>query len=212
MEGNEMINNNYSPAYILDWDDSHLLDIDYDAFIVKFSGWENTIRLSLTREYDLPNTIKFDAIFDTLKNTDFPITNVRWPIFSNQIWEILKELQSFPHKEIPVVMVDCQVVSDGQGSTKVSGTENDNFIAVQLLEHLDLLDWENSIVEPSFILPDQIMGVQKLVLKETTYPLPPLFRLSAYPTALLASSQARMALEQAGIKGVVFKEIENFQA
>jgi hypothetical protein len=26
------------------------LDIDYDAFIVKF-GWENTIRLSLTREY-----------------------------------------------------------------------------------------------------------------------------------------------------------------
>jgi hypothetical protein len=109
-------------------------------------------------------------------------------------------------------MVDCQVVSDGQGSTKVSGTENDNFIAVQLLEHLDLLDWENSIVEPSFILPDQIMGVQKLVLKETTYPLPPLFRLSAYPTALLASSQARIALEEAGIKGVVFKEIENFQA
>jgi hypothetical protein len=39
-----------------------------------------------------------------------------------------------------------------------------------------------------------------------------LFRLSAYPTALLASSQARMALEEAGIKGVVFKEIENFQA
>lgn len=206
-----MSKNESSQAYILDWDDSHLLDIDYDAFIVKFPGWENTIRLSLTREYDLPDRVEFEAIFDTLKKTDFPITNVRWAIFSKQMLEILYNLKTFPHKKIPIVMVDCEVVSDGQGSTKISGIENHHFIAVQLLEHIDLLDWEKSIVEPSFILPDQVMGIQKLVLKETTDPLPPLFRLSAYPTAIFVSAEARTALEKAGIKGVIFQEIEDFQ-
>ncbi|SNS53973.1 hypothetical protein SAMN06265795_103271 [Noviherbaspirillum humi] len=206
-----MENDSSSDAYILDWDLSHLIDLDNDASIVKFQGCENTIRLALTHEYGIPPFVEFEAIFDTLQKTDFPTNNVRWPIMSATMLATLTNVGSFPHKLIPVVMIDCRIGPYANRIAQISGAQNRDFTAVQLLEHSDLLDWENSIVDPSFIIPDQVMGIQKLVLRKPNKPLPPLFHLSAYPTALLVSSEARLALKEKQIKGLAFSPVENFQ-
>jgi hypothetical protein len=192
--------------YILNWDSSHFVDLDADAWLVKFPGYEN-IQLALLREYNLPERIEFDAIFDVIQRSDFPINDVGWSIMSQKMLDILLSIGSFPHRVIPLVMVDCEVIGlGGQRSEK----EDHRFIAVQLLEHLDVFDWENSVYEPHPRLPNRVYSIDKLVLKRTNDNYSPLFRLSAYPSKLFVSGKARMALEQAGIKGVVFEEIENY--
>jgi hypothetical protein len=104
-------------------------------------------------------------------------------------------------------MVDCEVIGlGGQRSEK----EDHRFIAVQLLEHLDIFDWENSVYEPDLTRTDLVDSIDKLVLKQPQDGFPPIFRLSVYPYVLFVSGKARMALEQVGIRGVVFEEIENY--
>ena len=192
--------------YILSWDLDHLIDVDNDAWLVKFPGYEN-IRLSLLREYNLPERIEFDAVFDAIQSSDYPINNVDWNIMSQKMLNTLLSVGNFRYKAIPIVMVDCEVIGlGGQRSEK----EDHRFIAVQLLEHLDIFDWENSVYEPHPRLPNRVYSIDKLVLKRTNDNYSPLFRLSAYPSKLFVSGKARMALEQAGIKGVVFEEIENY--
>jgi hypothetical protein len=169
-EKNKSMSNKLEQAYILDWDNSHLLDLDYDAFLVKFSGWENTICLSLTKEYNLPERIEFDAIFDTLKHTDFPINNVRWPIFSQRAISRLSRINSFRHK-----------------------------------------NWDKSLYQPHPRMNNRVTSISKLVLTEPKNDLPPIFRLSAYSTALFVSAEARKLLEKEGIKGIKFQDINTYQ-
>ena len=192
--------------YILNWDSSHFVDLDSDAWLVKFPGYEN-IQLALLREYNLPERIEFDAIFDVIQRSDFPINDVGWSIMSQKMLDILLSIGSFPHRVIPLVMVDCEVIGSGG---KRSEKENHRFIAVQLLEHLDVFDWENSVYEPDPTIKDLVDSIDKLVLKQPKDGFPPIFRLSVYPYVLFVSGKARMALEQAGIKGVDFEEIENY--
>ena len=141
MEGNEITEEILHKNYILNWDSSHFVDLDADAWLVKFSGYEN-IQLALLKEYNLPEKIEFDAIFDVIQRSDFPINDVGWSIMSQKMLDILLSVGSFPHRVIPLVMVDCEVI--GRGG-KRSEKEDHRFVAVQLLEHLDIFDWEKSI-------------------------------------------------------------------
>ena len=163
--------------------------------------------MALLREYNLPERIEFDAIFDVIQSSDYPINDVGWSIMSQKMLDILLSIGSFPHRVIPLVMVDCEVIGSGG---KRSEKENHRFIAVQLLEHLDIFDWENSVYEPDLTITDLVDSIDKLVLKQPQDGFPPIFRLSVYPYVLFVSGKARMALEHAGIKGVVFEEIENY--
>ena len=203
MEGNEITEEILHKNYILNWDSSHFVDLDADAWLVKFSGYEN-IQLALLKEYNLPEKIEFDAIFDVIQRSDFPINDVGWSIMSQKMLDILLSIGSFPHRVIPLVMVDCEVI--GRGG-KRSEKEDHRFVAVQLLEHLDIFDWEKSIYKPHPRLPNRVYSIDTLVLKKPQDNCRPLFRLSAYPSKLFVSGKARMALEQAGIRGVVFEEI-----
>ena len=206
MKGNEMKQDICNKNYILSWDLDHLIDLDNDAWLVKFPGYEN-IQLSLLREYNLPERIEFDAVFDAIQSSDYPINNVDWNIMSQKMLNTLLSVGNFRYKAIPIVMVDCEVIGlGGQRSEK----EDHRFIAVQLLEHLDIFDWENSVYEPDLTRTDLVDSIDKLVLKQPQDGFPPIFRLSVYPYVLFVSGKARMALEQAGIKGVVFEEIENY--
>jgi hypothetical protein len=203
MEGNEITEEILHKNYILNWDSSHFVDLDADAWLVKFSGYEN-IQLALLKEYNLPEKIEFDAIFDVIQRSDFPINDVGWSIMSQKMLDILLSVGSFPHRVIPLVMVDCEVI--GRGG-KRSEKEDHRFVAVQLLEHLDIFDWEKSIYKHHPRLPNRVYSINTLVLKKPQDNCRPLFRLSAYPSKLFVSGKARMALEKAGIRGVVFEEI-----
>ena len=196
--------------YILSWNTSHLIDVDSDAWLVKFPGYEN-VSLALLRSYQLPERIEFDAIFDVIGLSDYPVNNVSWPIMSKRMLEVLSEIGAFPYKAIPLVMIDCEVVSIENGIAIRSGKENYEFIGLQLLEHLDAFDWERSVYEPHPRMANRASYIKKLVLKEPKEGFPPLFRLSAHPSALFITDKAREALKSKGIRGVFYTDAEEFQ-
>ena len=84
---------------------------------------------------------------------------------------------------------------------------DDRFVAVQLTEHIDVVDWERSEFEKSQLGPGTLYDFDKLVLVEPPGGFPPLFRVPAKKSLLLISPEARRALEAASIRGVIFKSL-----
>jgi hypothetical protein len=173
------------------------------------------MRLSSTKEYNLPQPIRFDANFRTLARVDYPYNNVRWPIMSSRMIQTLEAVGEFSHKAIEIVMLDDTILPpdryDQSGKPRNPKLENRDFRALQLLNHLDAFDWEKSVAERDEDLPARAQSIDKLVLKEPAGGFPPLFRLSVYPVALFVSSAARTALEKAGIGGVDLQELKDFK-
>lgn len=196
-------------VFVLDRDTSHLVDLDKDAWLIKFEGSRN-IHFALLKDYKLPSIIRFDAVFETLNQTDFPINDVVWPIMSRRMLNTLLDIEQFPHRAIPVVMENCRVISYQNDKPVKSAEENNDFVIVQLLNHLEVFNWEKSVyeVDPSF--PDCLESIDKLVLNEPSRGFPPLFRISASPTPLFISEKAFIAFQENNIKGLKFIKIEEF--
>jgi hypothetical protein len=72
-------------------------------------------------------------------------------------------------------------------------------------------DWEKSLYQPHPRMNNRVTSISKLVLTEPKNDLPPIFRLSAYSTALFVSAEARKLLEKEGIKGIKFQDINTYQ-
>jgi hypothetical protein len=198
-------------AYALEADFSHLGDDETDARLVKFPGAEKVGGLQSTRPVVVPERILFEANRKTLANVDYPINDLAWPIMSRRMLEALLAAGPFPHRAIPLVMLDDTVPTarrlDESGHPR-PGVGDDRFVAVHLLEHTDALDLERSTYEPHGFLPGRMSMITRVVLKEPPGGLPPLFRLFAKPTVLFVSAAGRRALEAAGIGGVVFRPLE----
>lgn len=184
-------------AFALEHDGEHLGDDQTDASLVEFEGSDALAGLiddrPLTR---LPERICFEANTATLEKIDYPINDHGWPIMSTRMLDVLRAVGDFPHRAIPLVMLDDTVDPPRPGSA------NRDFVAVQLTGYTDAFDWDRSEYTRSALADDRVLKVKKLVLKDA--PLPPLFRLSARPGPLLVSAAARAALEAAGIGGVRF--------
>ncbi len=199
-------------AYKLNWDKDHLIDSDFDASLVRFKGSEETTRLMSSRELNLPDKIYFEAFFDTLFDVDYPISNVNWPIMSNKMYKLITGFKPIAHKKIPLIMLDASFSSktrfdaDGQPNP---GVANYDYVAIQLLDPIDVFDWDKSIYKQNKMFPDKVSLIQKLVLKEPEGGFPPLFRLKASRASLFVSSEAKQALENSGIRGIIYTETEN---
>ncbi len=103
---------------VLFWDVSHLGDDDFDATLVKFPEWENTLNLVPPFSYQLPAEVQFEANFRTLNSIDYPYTNLRWPIMSERMREALTKTGDFAHELIRLTMIDDTVPkSIGTGLT-----------------------------------------------------------------------------------------------
>lgn len=210
MEGNEMTQTISNKVYVLSQDTSHLIgDLDLDAWLIKFSGWENTVALCLPEEYELPGRIEFDAVLETMRFSDYPVNDVSWPIMSGRMLDVLLSVGHFGHKAFPVIIRDCEIASFKDGTAQVSGEELHHFFAVQVKEYLDIFDWERSAYELNPDSTDQVNDIEKLVLKDFGKNLPPVFRLSVYPHLLLVSAQARAALVMQGIQGTAFYKLDD---
>jgi hypothetical protein len=198
-------------AYEIFWDAAHLGDDATDADLVKFPGWENVGGWQSTRPIEVPGKIFFEANLKSLSEIDFPLNNVAWPIMSWRMLDVLLRAGKFPHRAIPVTMLDDTVPTDRRlddSGDPRPGVADDRFAAVQLLEHADLLDWEKSEFLPDKRTPGAAKMITRVVLKELPGGLPPLFRLSAKPRALFVSADARAALEAAHIHGVIYRPLE----
>jgi hypothetical protein len=189
------------PAYKLTHNLDHL-DVpnapDYDADLVDCPDWK-----WLKSKFWKPEPIEtlepliFQGIDSIIQTTDYPYTGRRLPIMSKRMLQVLLAVGEFPHQVIPVRI---ESLSD-------PSQQYHHLIAVQLLEHLDVFDWVNSVYELDENFPGELDEIEKLVLREPTGGFPPIFRVQKNETLLYVSARARAALEQAEIKGVEFLEL-----
>lgn len=197
-------------AYRLFWDTRHLGRSDEDAELVPFPSWEYTMSWMGTEPFEVPNPVLFEANVDVTQHSDYPCNDVNWPLMSPRMLDVLRKVGGFPHRLIPVRLVNRRVhgparyLPDGGLRPEVV---DDRFAAVQITEHIDVIDWERSVFEKSQMGPGTVYDFDKLVLMEPLGGLPPLFRVPSDVSMLLVSAEGRHALENAGIRGVVFDEL-----
>jgi hypothetical protein len=198
-------------SYKLTHDLDHLEDTprERDAYLVEFPdhlGYRGKFSEPDDFEYPAYN-IEFQGYESILKDTDYPFCDVRWPIMSKRMLNVLLTVREFPHRtwDIPFVGFPDNTPDELLERGIAGGVRHDNeFVAVQLLEQLDIFDWENSVYRMHSIFPDEIDRIRKLVLKIPENGLPPIFRLKVDSVPLYVSPEGRAALETANIKGIRF--------
>jgi hypothetical protein len=198
-------------AYELLHDAVHIEDTsrEYDAYIVEWPEYrEYSTKFCRPDDFDFPNHgVEFHGYESSLGDTDYPYASVSWPIMSKKMLSTLLSVREFPYRawDIPFVGFPDNAPA-GLLEQGLSGgvRHDDEFVAVQLLAHEDIFDWENSTYKTYTAMPDRIMSIRKLVLKVPEEGLPPIFRLKVSPVQLYVSPEGRAALEAANIKGIRF--------
>jgi Domain of unknown function (DUF4375) len=183
---------------------------EWDGVLIEFPDWEY-LRIAFWKPEPitgLPERIAFDAGYEDLSRMDFLYNNAQWPIMSKPMLNTLLSVSEFPHQAISIVMIDDQV---DWFTDKRTGRESDDFIALQLIEHLDLFDWEQSVYQRNSLNPNLFNSLETLVLKTPENGYPPIFRLATLPRRLFVSAQARTALEAAGLHGLKFIPLDQFE-
>lgn len=202
----------------------HIWDVDCDACLRPFPDLpegrlyhnqapNGSLFSNMTEPIEFPDRIEFDAYIDHLPyEVDYLSTDVDWPIMSKRMLNTLLDVSHFPHRTYPVVMCTGEEVFDEELDKRVvRWTENHNYVAVQLTEHLDVFDHENSVFKyPYKDRKDIVNFIEKLVLKEPEGGFPPLFKVAPIKLDLFVSSAARAALETANIRGVDFWDLEDY--
>lgn len=197
-------------VYRLFWDTRHLTGTDDDAFLVPFDGSDDVCGWIRTVRLQVPEPVLFEANFEVTRHSDYPCNDVNWPIMSPRMLDVLRNVGDFPHRHIPVRLLNRRVreqarhLPDGSYRPEVV---DDRFAAIQLTEHLDVVDWERSIFETSKLGDAVLYDFRKIVIRETAGGLPPLFRIPSQMGLLLVSADARRALEAAGLRGIKFMEL-----
>ena len=191
------------------WDTRHLGKTDEDATLVPFEGNEYICGWVGAKRHEVPEPVLFEANFKVTRQSDYPCNDVNWPLMSPRMIEVLRGVGDFPHRLISARFVDQRArgnkryLPDGSLRPEVF---DDRFAAVQLTEHIDVVDWERSTFKPSRIDPKSGYFNQ-LTLVEPAGGLPPLFRVPSDVSMLLVSAKARRALERAGIVGIKFRPL-----
>jgi hypothetical protein len=202
---------------------------DYDAITHKPTDPERSEALSWggmtsTILYPGSEPINFVGFLDRLPHqTDFLSTDGFGPIISKRMLYVLNSLGDFPHKAISTRIYDYRFQDQGKDSygkhdyegptIEPAGEFNEDYVGLQLLEHIDVIDYEHSEFKPRRN-PDRLPYITNLVLKEPVNGFPPAFRLNRADerSSLYVSPTAKEALEEAGIKGIRFTEYEGTRA
>jgi hypothetical protein len=207
-------------AYHMTWNIDHIYDTDVDAWLRPlpennaglYSGtFDGSLFAINTEPLALPERIEFDAIGPILGIIDYPYTDVMWPIMSKRMLKLLCSVGDFPHRTYPVIMIDCELTGYNEAGEPIQPMiENYDYVAVQLLEHLDIFDYENSVYErdsDGFIWSTSI---ERLALTEPESGFPPLFRVKQIETRMFVSAATKELLETASIRGVDFYSVEDY--
>jgi hypothetical protein len=196
----------------------------YNALIYKPTepkgiSWDGT---SGTIPYPGPEPIDFVGFLDErLHQTDYLYTNDSdlKPIISKRMLYVLRSVGEFPHKVISTRIYNYGFQDQGSNNyegytTPPAGEFNEDYLSLQLLEHVDGIDYEQSEFRPR-LNPNRPPQITNLILKEPIDGFPPIFRLKSEggeEVYLFVSSVAKEALEEAGIKGLGFTEYEGTRA
>ena len=188
-----------------EWEELGSADILVTGELAKRDGFE---RLFYKPELiESIESIRTKGAHIQIEGLDYILSNPKLPVMSKRMLSVLESVRDFPHQTIPVRIKDTVLITGADGKFQSSGKVNTDYVAVQLLEQLDILDRDKSIYKPSVINPDNIGHIKKLVLKVPEEGLPPIFRIRDNRTYLYVSPEAKAALEEAGITGIRFVDI-----
>jgi hypothetical protein len=195
---------------------------DYDATTHKpteskgvlWSGTTGTI------PYPGPEPVNLVGFLDRLPHqTDFLsiIDSYLNPIISKRMLYVLRSVGEFPHKAISTRIYDYRFQDQGDDSfgrydyqgpaIEPGGEFNEDYVSLQLLEHIDGIDpdsceYEDYDDDAPVILPPRLKSSWRL--KEPSSGFPPIFRVKKQSNTLFVSPVTKVALEEAGIKGLNF--------
>lgn len=204
------MNINEQESFILGWDLSRLEDEDSFAYMMDFPECEKTAGLILTAPLVVPKPVLYMGNLKKLRDLDFPYNIGHWPLMSRSMLSILKGVGELNVRQIPVLILDDTVSSSELFLKSGKPDPNhamDKFVAIQLLEHLDVFDWERSEYKTASYAPEFVSFIDRLVLKTISGGYPPIFRMSAYPALLMVSGEAKNSLEGAGVAGTEFRTV-----
>jgi hypothetical protein len=185
---------------------------DYDALIYKPTQAEEvgTGLIENAEPYEVPEPVDWVGFLDRLHQTDYLHNDLLWPLVSKRMLYVLRSVGEFSHKAISTRIYDYGCQNQGNNNdeghtTPSAGEFNEDYVGLQLLEHVEGIDYEHTEFSPS-LHPDIFSPyITNLVLKEPVGGFPPIFRLANKKTTeLFVSPAAREALEAAGIKGLDF--------
>jgi hypothetical protein len=155
-----------------------------------------------TSPYNGPEPLNFLGWLERLSKIDFPRITPGLPLMSKRMLEILLSIGDFPCRIIPTHIFPYELRFTRENwSPEDLPIEicNENFVAVQLLEYLDITNYEQSTfrIHPAF--PDEPPVVDQLVLRLPPEGLPPLFRVNSSRSKLFVSLAGKIALENENI-------------
>jgi hypothetical protein len=204
-----------SCVYILHCDYSHSEDSERDALHFPFAEDDKiTYYFSnplLYGEELLPKVIYFQANFQVVPYYDFPLTDLSIPVVSTKMLSVLKNVGDFDCLEIPVIMVDDTYLDkkfDENGNLKNDVPSIDSYKAIRLPSLISCFDYDKSEYKPSRSNPKLPSRITRVALKQTNGSFPPIFRVDVVSSEIFISQMAKDELEQSGIKGCVFQEVE----
>jgi hypothetical protein len=175
----------------LDFNSTHPLDIELTD-LIKFDGWMNLIWTPIDLFY-IPE--EFSPLeCRHIYNIDYIYNDKKWPIMSGNLLRDLKEAGDFQHRSYPIEVIDFTLAHASK--TARSGRSFIGYQIVQTLESLDIFDWNKSKYIKHESVDGCIQSAEKVILKETGIPLPPLFRISAYPSKLFISLAAKEKIDE----------------
>ena len=184
---------------------------EYDARVIQPKGYSKYG--DIDRYFWRPEPITdFDRIemegtLGLIEGVDYLHTEPNLPIMSRRMLYVLNSVGEFPHQVIPVSIEDdvaSSVYNPYQRSGKVNTTD---YVAVQILENLNVFDYEKSIYRLDEQFPGNIRRIKRMILKEPKGGFPPLFRIPEERLNFFVSPQAKLLLEEAGITGVRFVKL-----
>jgi hypothetical protein len=163
--------------------------------------------------YPGPEPINFVGFLDERFNhADYLYTDDSdlEPIISKRMLYVLRSVGEFSYKAISTRIYDYGFQNQGINeflglNIPPAGDFNENYVCLQLLEHLDGIDPESCEYEDddeSGILSPSLKSSWRL--KEPAAGFPPIFRVKNQSNTLFVSPVAKVALEEAGIKGLSF--------
>jgi hypothetical protein len=219
---------NHFGDYGLDWSE--------DIEILKFEGYWSGLDSSpkpFGEPVLYPNPIIFTGFWDVVQHIDFPNNYESWNVMSKKMYETLLSIGNFPHRLIPMVVIDWQVqpwdwfeesTITKENAYQVEQTKwykmgkrlkkdiiHNDFVLIEMHEHIDILDYENSVIEYDEDEPKEIRNINKYVFKIPEDGLPPLFKVKPKGFELFISTEARLALKKAGICGTRYIPLDGNQ-
>jgi hypothetical protein len=119
----------------------------------------------------------FHGYESSLNDTDYPYENAGWPIMSKRMLNTLLSVREFPHRtwDVPFVgFPDNAPVMMLEKGLRGGVRHENEFVAVQLLEHQDIFDWETSVtvgwVEERNPIPNPLTQIHSQ--SQAKYPSP----------------------------------------